>query len=146
MNLPEKLIFDSSAPWLPPQSPSGRFVVTPDQLWTQLSEGTCNPEYTAAATPIEVLPYIEAWRHRVIMSEEARQAGSLDYVGFHLTNSLAKVALHPQRDGQFSLKTVYRAEEARFPRHGFGRDPEQLSVLYNSLRFLVSIQNIPRAS
>ncbi len=79
-----------------------------------------------------------AWRACVVACEGNRDRGNPDYPGFHVTNSLAKIALHPLRGGEFSLKQVYRAEELRFERQMRGRDPEELSTLWHSLRSLLA--------
>jgi len=125
---------------LPAPDQSGLFLVTPDELWQQLCFGNYNPGYHHASSEAEAVEYVTAWRHHVIACDALAQknGNSDDFPGCHLTNAIARVVCHPTRDASYSLKQVYRAEEAAAPREqGVGRDPEGLSIIYNSLRSLL---------
>ena len=134
------LIFpDDGSVFLPEPSPDGMFPVTPHELWAQLALGDHNPHYDHAATQDEALEYISAWHNHVLISEAARLIDEVAILGSHFTNSIARIAMHPVRDERFSLKLVFRQEEARAPRGDLVRDHSDLGVIYYGVQKVKSL-------
>jgi len=125
---------------IPEPSTEGGFLVTPDELFLQLSYGNHNPGYDHANSPRVVTEHLNAWRSHVIGTDQSIVNHAPELLGSHVTNTIARVALVPPdlRSATFSLKRVYKQEEERFPRQGTGRDPEIFGVLYNSLKLILS--------
>jgi len=135
LHMPQELMLPTcSYIRLPVPSATGRFIVTPDELWGQLIYGQHNPGY--GNKPLsEVIEHVDAWRSNVVKSDIAASEGREEMFGQHMSNAMARIVCVPDplRSSTFSLKNAYQQEERHFPRQLTGRDPEELSIIYNSL-------------
>lgn len=118
---------------LPAPRIDGAYTLTADELWLQLVEGVHNPGYFRADDINTAVSNLAAWRHQAMACDEAARGGEDKFYGSHLTNALARIACSPYRGIKVSLKEVYKDEERHFPQRCRGRNPLELSILYNSL-------------